>query len=123
MRTRWRHAGMFFGVLALMFTTVVPAASVETRDTSGTVKVKVTYQDANGDRQPLVGVEVFLFDNGTPRYACTNKKGKAKFENVTAASGVNVADRIEPPVDPAPWCPSYTSSNPLSSFDAEGRVG
>jgi Ca2+-binding RTX toxin-like protein len=71
----------------LVLVALVGAAAAGGAEDTGTVKAKVQYRTATGTYLPLVGVEVFLWDAGTARYACTNSKGVATFANVAAGGG------------------------------------
>jgi Ca2+-binding RTX toxin-like protein len=73
--------------LLLVVLILVGAASAGGAEGTGTVKARVQYLDGAGTYQPLVGVEVFLWDAGKARYACTNAGGVATFANVAAGGG------------------------------------
>jgi hypothetical protein len=65
---------------------------------TGTVRAKVQYRDGTGAWKPLAGVEVFLWDSGRARYACTNDNGVATFREVgvgghISATGVSLSSK------------------------------
>jgi hypothetical protein len=84
--------GVLLALLALVVVWVAPAGSIEPR-ANGTVVVKVRYQDAAGDRQPLPGVEVWLLEtqSGTSHYLCTDEAGKVTVTGITPDSNVILA--------------------------------
>jgi len=75
---------------------LVGAASSGVAEGAGTVRAKVQYRDGTGAWQALAGVEVFLWDSGRARYACTNDNGVATFREVgvggrISATGVSLS--------------------------------
>lgn len=95
-RRRRPAIGFVLTAAALLLLAAAPAGSIEAR-ADGTVITKVRYRDSSGTAMPLAGVEVFLWDAGEARYACTDAHGKARFDGVTsdidlwAATGVAVS--------------------------------
>jgi len=97
MRPRRIVPGIVLTVIALIVAAAAPAASIDPKAAPGTVIAKVKYTDPDGNVLPLVGVEVFLWNAGSPLYGCTNAKGKVTFQEVVvgadlrAATGVGVS--------------------------------
>jgi len=97
MRSRRIIPGIALTAFALLLASAAPAASIDPKaDTTGTVIAKVKYTDPYGNVMPLPGVEVFLWNNGSPMYGCTDAKGKVTFENVQ--SNVNLFSATGPGV-------------------------
>jgi len=90
--------GRFLGVLVVLgLIAGGTAAATEPEATGlGTVRAVVKYLDGSEVRQPLSGVEVFLFGGGAAHYACTDANGVAGFKNLPpgsnyiSATGVSV---------------------------------
>ena len=63
------------------------------------VRVTVKYKSDSGKNRALPGVEVFLFDGGVARHACTSARGIATFTEVTPGGGHLSATGVSVDVD------------------------
>ncbi len=83
-------------VLGLLAGGVAAGAAEPKAAGLGTIRAVVKYVDGGGVRQPLPGVEVYVWDGSAAHYACTNANGVAVFKdlppgsNYISATGVSV---------------------------------
>ncbi len=104
--------GRFLGVLVVLGLVAggVAAGAAEPKAAGlGTVRAVVKYLDGGGVRQPLPGVEVYVWDGSAAHYACTNASGVAVFKDLPPGSGFISATGVS---INEPRCPNDLFLNP-----------